>query len=430
MAPKGAMTGRRARIAAAMFLCLVPSNAALAGLIDYVRRPDPASRWELGAERDVRGAATLEANLVSQTWRGRPWSHGLRLTRPAALRHPDVAVLIIGGDERYAFVDEQRLAAASGAVVALLRNVPNQPLFGRYEDDLISYTFEQYLRSEEPDWPLLLPMTKAAVRAIDAIAEIAASRWGLQIRRFVVTGASKRGWTSWLTAVADPRVVGVVPVVFDNLNIGEQLENQYAVWRRYSSKLGDYTEKGLPAFVATERGRRLLSIVDPYAYRSALERTSKLLVNGTNDPYWELNAVNFYWNDLPGAKALLEIPNGDHDAGSDDRLPPTLAELVERASSGRALPELRWDDGTRPAVLSSEAPATVWFWHAESASRDFRSAHWQRLPSRREGERFVADAAATDGRHSAWFAEARYATPGGGFALSTPVRIGSSPPGG
>src|SRR6185295_4925509 len=102
-------------------------------------------------------------------------------------------------------------------------------------------------------------------------ADVAARR-GATIRRFVVTGASKRGWTTWLTAAVDSRVAGIMPVVFDNLNFAAQMPNQLRAWGRYSEQLGDYTERSLQALIGTERGRELVARVDPYAYREALAR--------------------------------------------------------------------------------------------------------------------------------------------------------------
>jgi PhoPQ-activated pathogenicity-related protein len=393
-------------------------------LADFVVRSDPATRWETRSERSVAGAREIHADLVSQTWRGTAWRHELRVVVPAGVGPIDVAVLIVGGDASRGTFDERRLAEATGAVTAYLRSVPNQPLFGESEDALIAYSFEQYLRTRDADWPLLFPMTKATVKAMDAVTDLVG---GGAPRKFVVTGASKRGWTTWLAAVADPRIAAIAPMVFDNLDFGAQMKNQMAVWGRYSNMLGDYTERSLQALIGTERGRELVSMVDPFAYRAALARVSKLVVNGSNDPYWELGAVDFYWKELAGPKALLCVPNAGHDAGSDARAEATLVELVRRVGAGRSMPELSASDGGggRPAIVSDEAPERVLVWRTESASRDFRAARWRAIDARRQADRYVADAPAAPDRFTAWFAEAEYRSAGRSFTLSTPVRISS-----
>ena len=35
----------------------------------------------------------------------------------------------------------------------------------------------------------------------------------MKVDQFFVAGGSKRGWTTWTTAVVDPRVVAIVPMV-------------------------------------------------------------------------------------------------------------------------------------------------------------------------------------------------------------------------
>ena len=57
-------------------------------------------------------------------------------------------------------------------------------------------------------------MTKAAVRAMDTITAFCKSQpaASVAVEKFVVSGGSKRGWTTWTTAAVDHRVVAIVPV--------------------------------------------------------------------------------------------------------------------------------------------------------------------------------------------------------------------------
>lgn len=52
---------------------------------------------------------------------------------------------------------------------------------------------------------------KAVVKAMDAVQEFTATLGSpvTPVARYVVAGASKRGWTTWLTAAVDPRVVAI-----------------------------------------------------------------------------------------------------------------------------------------------------------------------------------------------------------------------------
>src|SRR5438093_4658446 len=108
------------------------------------------------------------------------------------------------------------LARKTRAPVAFLYHIPNQPLLdGKKEDALIAETFVRYLKTKDGAWPLLFPMVKSLVRAMDALQDFCKKELGLEIRRFIVSGASKRGWTTWLTGAVDPRVEAIVPVVID-----------------------------------------------------------------------------------------------------------------------------------------------------------------------------------------------------------------------
>ena len=145
----------------------------------YVHEPDASFAWKRTEHKKIKGATLTHLELISQTWRGNFWSHDLLIVRPTTLRQADIAMLFIA-DDGYDARDEKEadrfheVAQRAGAIVAILSKVPNQPLYdGRKEDALIAFTFDQYLKTRDPTWPLLFPMVKSAVRAMDTLQTFA-----------------------------------------------------------------------------------------------------------------------------------------------------------------------------------------------------------------------------------------------------------------
>ena len=275
-----------------------------------------------------------------------------------------VLLFITGGDNNNLRPDPDdhktgfTLARACGARVAVLRQVPNQPLLDdKKEDELIAETFVRYLQSKDEEWPLLFPMVKSAVRAMDAVQAWAKER-GQPAARFIVSGASKRGWTTWLTGASDDRVIAIAPMVIVMLNLGPQGPNQLKVWGQYSEQIHDYVERGLMEKTQTPTGTQLWKMVNPYTYRDRLAKP-KMLINGTNDRYWTLNALDLYWGGLKGPKYLVELPNAGHGLDKNrDWAINGLGAFFRQVTTNRPLPQLSWTfdpDKDGEAILTIRA---------------------------------------------------------------------------
>lgn len=385
-------------------------------LRQYVQRVDPEFSWREVASRSLPGGGTAhEVHLVSQRWQGGLWTHRLWCLFPGGQQPPGPALMqITGSGERAGDLERlQRLVGRLGRPCALLADVPNQPLCGGLaEDDLIAHTFDLHLRTGDPALPLLLPMTAAGARALDVLQALAAGLGRRAPEGFVVTGASKRGWTTWLLAAAEPRVLAIAPAVYDNLDIPAQLRRQREVWAGgYSPEIGSYAELGLTESLRGEDGARLVRLVDPFAHRQHLELPKWLLL-GTNDPYWPVDALSLYAPGLPGPTYVTYVPNAGHGLeGGEERILAALEAVVGIAAAGPAAPTpLRWRciRGSAGCRVEVEAPAPgmrARLWRAESEGPIFAAAQWRAAPLSGPGPTFAAEVPPAPARHVAFFLE-------------------------
>ncbi|MFO0892183.1 MAG: PhoPQ-activated protein PqaA family protein [Isosphaeraceae bacterium] len=402
-----------------------------AELDDYVKKPDPSFAWKQTSNHTTEAGKVHSLELTSQVWQGITWTHDLTIYEPSEVTYPDAVLLFIGGgstggkpddkDHRLAF----GLARVTGSRVAMLRQVPNQPLLGdKKEDALISETFVRYLETKDANWPLLFPMVKSAVRAMDAVQAWARNKGLPEVKRFVVTGGSKRGWTTWLTGAVDPRVVGIAPMVIVMLNMGLQGPNQIEVWGNYSEQIEDYVRRGLMERAKTPEGTQLWKMVDPYTFRDRLS-IPKMLINGTNDRYWTLNALDLYWNDLKDPKYVVELPNAGHGLENHREWAINgLGAFFRHVVTGRPMPKLSWalsgsSPGTRTLKVEADpAPLSARLWTTTSSSRDFRESRWTSAPLQ-VGTCLTAELQPPASGQLAAFAELEYETDGIRYHLTT-----------
>ena len=376
-----------ALVAAHAFASDLPARTAID---DYVQAADDSS-WKIVSSAEADGLTTIVVDLVSQNWLTAEevdrteWQHWLILTIPAEVAS-NVALLYIGGGSngREPPAAPRRemaaIARATGTVVAELGMVPNQPLVfhgdgkPRYEDDLIGYAWVQYLRTGEPRWLPRNAMVKSAVRAMDAVSAVMAGEAGGErtVDRFVVAGASKRGWTTWMVGALDARVVGIVPIVIDVLNVTPSMRHHFAAYGFWAPSIGDYVAHGIMRHLDDPKLAELYRLVDPFYYRHRLAMP-KLVLNAAGDQFFLPDSAQFYWRDLRGESYLRIVPNADHGLGGSDAV-ETIAAFHALLAQGRKPPQLSWTkkQGTL-RVLTEQEPAEVRLWQATNPhARDFR----------------------------------------------------------
>lgn len=369
------------------------STKAPTPLDTYVHAPDSHYQYDLQNTVPGEGCTAYILKMTSQAWRSdkevdRPvWTHWLILVKPDKVV-TNKALLFIGGGS----VDspppkgvDRRLsgiAQATHSVVAELRGVPNEPLTfigdetnPRSEDSLIAYTWDKFLKTGDSTWPARLPMTKSAVRAMDTVTAFCASDQGGKIRvdQFVVAGGSKRGWTTWTTAAEDKRVIAIVPMVINLLNIVPSFEHHYRVYGFFAPAVHDYEAMGIMDWEGTPEYRALMKIVEPYEYRDRYTMP-KLIMNATGDQFFLPDSTRFYYKDLPGEKLLRMVPNADHGMKGSDAVETILA-YYQMIITDKARPRFSWKlekDGSI-RVTTADKPKEVLLWKATNPNaRDFR----------------------------------------------------------
>ncbi|RME76160.1 MAG: hypothetical protein D6785_14080, partial [Planctomycetota bacterium] len=422
------------------YYCLFGMKPVHAGLLEYVHKKDSAFSWKVKNIKQFPLGKLFHFQMTSQKWQNILWKHDLLLFMPKKADIKDKALILnTGGRPRgkfyfFAFA----LANRIGAPVAVLFQIPNQPLFGgKKEDSLIAETFVRYLKTGDESYPLLFPMVKSVVRAMDVLQTYSKKNLENPIQSFIITGSSKRGWTSWLTAAADSRIIALIPMVIDTLNMARQIELQYRSYGKPSRKLHDYKERGLLEILGKKEAKKLISLVDPYAYRRRIQ-VPKLILNGTNDPYWVVDSLNLYWKGLQGEKFLLYVPNAGHGLREKgkrgfsgfQRAYNALCAFTRNIFTQKPMPNISWKLKKSKKELSITThshpkPVGGRLWIAYSPKRDFRKAEWTSRKISLWDCLAEGKAEYPQSGYMAFYIELDFQTQGIPFHLSTQILVAS-----
>ncbi|MEN8117925.1 MAG: PhoPQ-activated protein PqaA family protein [Bacteroidota bacterium] len=397
----------------------------------YLDNGDETYSWEVKEKYKLDGLDAIDILLTTQKWREHVWTHQLTLFIPDKTKFDGALLFITGGSIKngmpnWKSMDDDltqsfaAMAKKNSALVAVLRQTPNQPLYDELvEDQLISYTLHNYKADKDHSWPLLFPMVKGAKRAMDAIQEYTKENETEMITRFTVSGASKRGWTTWLTGASDKRVEAIAPMVIDVLNMPVSLDYHLEAWNEYSIQIEDYIKLEIPQTVHSEDGNAITIMVDPYSYRDKLTMP-KIIFIGTNDEYWPVDAIKHYIDDIPGINNIHYVPNAGHDLGDGVQALQALSAFWGRTLDKKDYPNYSWEinPGNSSTTLnvhySGEKPVNAYLWSAESDDRDFRDEKWHSEKINIQEQKIIENILYPENGYKAFYIDLEYTDPKGG----------------
>ena len=367
-------------------------------LIDYVNSHDPSFRYDMVDTIIGDGWKEYKIRMVSGSWldkndfddNSNEWWHWISVIVPDNLEKSTSMMVIGSGStqdfslERYGNkkTNSQYLKAAltTKSIISEINNVPFQPInfsgdnkLGRYEDDLIAYSWRQFLEggAKDSEWLPRFPMTRAVVRAMDVVQDIS-NEINNPVDSFFVTGASKRGWVAWTTAIADDRVMGIAPVVIDLLNLYPSFQHHWKVYGEWSPAIDDYVKEDIMNWTESKEYEKLIEITDPYSYRFSLNMP-KYIINASSDEFFVTDSWQFYWDDLVGEKHLQYLPNAGHGLYgtyvTDD-----LINFYSKAINQKRLPYYEWsvDQNIFNLIIEPSADYKLKKWSINNSERDFR----------------------------------------------------------
>ena len=210
-------------------------------------------------------------------------------------------------------------------------------------------------------------MAKAAVRGLEATTEFIYEKTGHYPYRAGVTGASKRGWTTWLAAAVDyERVTFMAPVYFDELNMVENIHHHYRSLGGYTYAFADYWYAGITEFLDDEAVESSRLVMDVLTFKDRYEKFQlNYIINAGNDEFFALGNPLYFLDQLSPKTLLRVIPNQGHSGVNGG--------LSARNSSGRSGHELPFQ--TNPAkieAMDSRRSDSLW----ESLEAIFTASMW------------------------------------------------------
>jgi len=386
-------------LAHAQDLFLSPQKGPPWGLNDispldaYLNKVDPNYKWSdtKHTVRMLSGATGYLLNVTSQQWldtsraigpNGDLWTHQVLVIVPRKVQIADSALIYITGgcnenpgmpkatDEEPLIMD--RISSETGAIGVVLNQIPNchmvypsDPLKKpREEDAMIAWAWNQYLKTKDPEWLPRLPMTKAAMQAMRAVQEFTTQKKMAAIDGWLVSGASKRGWTTWMVGAANcpscPNIKAIAPIVPIVPNLKENVHHMWQSYGGLSFAFSDYVEANITKYFDDPGFVDMMNVVDPINYIERLARIPKFVLVSSDDEFMMFEWTRSWWSKFTGEKHLMIANNAEHSMATGVfELLGSLGNYANAVFRKAARPEFSWDLDLQEGSITVTIPENV-----------------------------------------------------------------------
>ena len=408
----------------------------------YVHKDDASFNYVIEKVQEFDGYFVHSIRMNSQNFlqskdvNKTSWSHWLTVIEPKEVKAETALLVISSGDTNDPMPKAQdaliEIALASNSLVAELKAIPNQPLkfsdesFDRWEDAIIAYTWNKFFLTGETRWPARMAMTKSAIAAMDTIQVVFKRN---NVNSFVVTGASKRGWTTWTAAATDNRVIAIIPLVIDMLNIKPSFEHHWQAYGFWAPAIQDYVDMNTMDWWGSPEAEALFKLVDPYSYKDRYQ-FPKYIINAAGDEFFIPTSSQFYYDQLPGEKHIRYVPNVGHNLNGSYIL-EAIASFYISILNSSPRPEYSWNflENGQIEFTSDNQPSEVKLWWADNpSSRDFRldviGKSWKSKSIKINAEgKYISSIDKPDEGWRAYFVEAIYGSNPLPFIITSEVKV-------
>ena len=408
----------------------------------YVHKDDASFNYVIEKVQEFDGYFVHSIRMNSQNFlqskdvNKTSWSHWLTVIEPKEVKAETALLVISSGDTNDPMPKAQdaliEIALASNSLVAELKAIPNQPLkfsdesFDRWEDAIIAYTWNKFFLTGETRWPARMAMTKSAIAAMDTIQVVFKRN---NVNSFVVTGASKRGWTTWTAAATDNRVIAIIPLVIDMLNIKPSFEHHWQAYGFWAPAIQDYVDMNTMDWWGSPEAEALFKLVDPYSYKDRYQ-FPKYIINAAGDEFFIPTSSQFYYDQLPGEKHIRYVPNVGHSLNGSYII-EAIASFYISILNSSPRPEYSWNflENGQIEFTSDNQPSEVKLWWADNpSSRDFRldviGKSWKSKSIKINAEgKYISSIDKPEEGWRAYFVEAIYGSNSLPFIITSEVKV-------